>query len=249
MRSSAVLLVTLAVATAACDGTTSPEGTGRLTLQLAVPSGAAAGPGLAAADDVLTISSVQIVARKVKLERAQDSCPAAEAEAGAGAGETESEAEDPGCPVVWLEPRLLDPALDQAASAILSVDLPEGSYDALQLQIHKPTPSPRDAALLAQHPDFAGVSIRVTGTFNGADFEFTTPLTAVVKVGLEAPVEVAEEAPAAVTLAIDVARWFQDGANLLSPVQPSQQIRSRIEQNIRQSFRAFGDANQDAQPD
>lgn len=85
--------------------------------------------------------------------------------------------------------------------------------------------------------------MRVAGTFDGTDFVFNTALTAVVKVALEGPVEVVAGVPTVVTLDVDVPAWFRNGGDLLNPIQPSRLIRSRLEQKIRQSFRAFRDAN------
>lgn len=237
MRPNPLLLLLTLALSAACEKGTGPEGTGPVTLYLTLPAAAAAAPVVGAGGDVLAISAVQVVARRIKLERRQGSCPSEDAEDGSGSQESSE------CPALWLEPRLLEPPLDEAARALVSVDLPEGSYRALQLQVHKPTGSSGDAALLAQHPEFEGVSVRVAGSFNGTDFVFNTALTAVVKVALETPVEVVAGVPAVVTLEVDVPAWFRNGGNLLNPIQPSQQIRSRIEQNIRQSFRAFRDAS------
>jgi hypothetical protein len=50
---------------------------------------------------------------------------------------------------------------------------------------------------------------------------------------------------------LDVRGWFLDqgGGSLLNPLSLSQQARSRIEQNIRQSFHVFEDDDQDGEED
>jgi len=224
---------------AACSGSTGPEGTGRLTVQLAGRTAGTAAPMFEAAEDVLTITSVQVVARKIRLERAADGC---------GSGESESESTTTECSDLRLDPMLLEPPLDSTTETTFSVDLPEGTYQSLMLQIHKPSNANEDAAFLVDHPEFAGLSIRVVGTFNGEDFTFESALTSVVEIALDT--EVDAEAPTAVTLALDVAAWFADGAGgLLNPIDPTQQIRSSIEQNIRASFHAFQDQDGDGTPD
>ncbi|MGE0552172.1 MAG: hypothetical protein AB7R55_01955 [Gemmatimonadales bacterium] len=226
-------------ALAACSSSTGPEGTGRLTVQL-VGRAASATPALETTDDVLTITSVQVVARKIRLERTSDGC---------GSGEP-PEGQSAECSDLRLDPMLLEPPLDGTTEATFTVDLPEGTYRSLMLQIHKPSNANEDAAFLADHPNFAGLSLRVVGSFNGEDFTFESALTAVVEIALDTPVEIEAETPAAVTLALDVAAWFAaDAGGLLDPIDPTQQIRSRIEQNIRASFHAFRDHDGDGAPD
>ncbi len=238
------------------EGGSGPAGTGRLTFQLSNSTGAAAAPTFTSGADVLTITKVQVVARKIRLERAPGTCPADSAAVSAGpsasdgGGETDQEHHDKECADVRLAPMLLEPPVDASAKAQFSVDLPEGTYQEMKIQIHKPTPSKRDSALLADHPEFQGISIKVTGTFNGAAFTFTTPVTAEVEVELPTPVEVVAGTPAAVTLQVDLSTWFNgEGGALLSPIQPTEQTRHRIEQNIRRSFRVFRDHDHDNHPD
>ncbi|MCK7521644.1 MAG: hypothetical protein MZV64_30150 [Ignavibacteriales bacterium] len=54
-----------------------------------------------------------------------------------------------------------------------------GTYDRLEFEIHKPEDDgdADDAAFLAAHPDFRRISIRVTGTYNGTPFAYTTDLS------------------------------------------------------------------------
>lgn len=234
-------LFTIIAATAllaACDDATGPHGTGQLRLQLATSGvGAAlrAAPGMANAEAELVITEVAVVARKIRLKQADGTCG-------------EGEGEDPGCPNIWLGPALLEPPVVDGAEVEFTVDLPEGEYREFQMQIHKPTGS-GDQAFLTENPDWNGLSVRVTGTVDGEDFTFESSITSVIKVALEAPAEVVEGQAVGVTLLIDVMSWFDDGGSLLDPRNPSQQVRSRIEQNIRTSFRAFHDSNGDGEAD
>jgi hypothetical protein len=246
-RSSCVPAFLLAAAALACsDNPAGPEGQGTVVFQLATTgTGATAAPTLAVSvtrgSDVIVISDVQLVARKIKLEREDGSCPP-DLEV-----DPEEEAE---CPSLKLGPLLLDPPVDEGADATFTVNVPAGVYDELTLQIHKPAGS-NDAAFIAANPDFDGVSIRVNGTWNGTPFTFTTDLTQVVEVEFENPVEVVADGETSLTLLLDVRGWFLDqgGGSLLNPLSLSQQARSRIEQNIRQSFHAFEDDDQDGEED
>lgn len=243
LRTAAAILV-LVVPSAACGGPAGPGGVAPVTLQLATASRSAAGTPLQFANgaDELIVSSVQVVARKLRLGVAAGSCPADEGSSEEGAGSEE-------CPMLKAGPLLLEPPVTEGATSAFTADLPAGTYDRLRFQIHKPAGS-ADQAFLLENPGFDGVSIRVQGTYNGSEFSFTTPLTIVEEIPLEAPLEVVEGTPTDVTLLLEVAAWFVDQTgSLLDPSTPTQQARSRIEQNIRRSFKAFRDRNADGVED
>lgn len=248
---SAAVIGTASLLLMACESS-GPAGTGRLTFQLAGPSGAAAaGPTFAAGADVLTLTSVEIVARKIRLERVDGTCPIATAATGPTPSNSDGSDDDEACPDVWLAPRILSPPVGTDAVAVFDVDLPEGVYEELKMQVHKPTGGEAGAAaFLAANPAFADISVRVVGTYNGTNFTFTSAVTAEVEIELDSPIEVTADQPAAMTLQIDLASWFAGpGGALLSPLAPSQQVRSQIEQNIRKSFHAFEDDDRDGDPD
>jgi hypothetical protein len=185
------------------------------------------------------VSSVQLVARKIRLKPAGESCP-----------EDAGEGEDGGCANLWLDPVLLNLPVGNGAEVVFTVEVPAGTYRELQLQIHKPTGSAGDGDFLAAHPEFEGLSVRVTGTFNGEPFEYATSITSVVKIELDEAAAVAEGEVLAITLLVDVSSWFAaPGGGLINPIDPSQQDQSRIDQNIRESFRAFQDDDADGEAD
>jgi hypothetical protein len=253
------LLVVVIPVIAACSGSdsTGASATGRLVVQLATramgPSGspAAADVTVTKGADVVVISSVQLVARKIELERVDATCPAP---AAAPATDAESEGEEddsPECPDLKLGPLLLTPPLGAGAQTTFSVDVPVGTYKQVRLQIHRPTSDPSDAAFLTANPGFMGVSIKVTGTFNGTPFTFTTDLTTEVEMELKTPIDVKTAGPTDITIFMDVTGWFlaEGGSSLVSPLSLTLEGRERIEQNIRRSFRAFEDENRDGEED
>lgn len=246
----------LLITATGCSGTGSSDlgPSGKVALKLSTTAVGSAGssiltPGVTVTmgADVLVITDVQLVARKIKLEREDGNCPTPVVE---GSSESGSDADDEGtpeCPNLRLGPMLLDPPLVEGVEPSFTVDLPVGTYQELQMQIHKPTSSSKDAAFLAAYPAFAGTSIKVTGTFNGLPFTFTTSLTAEVEVEFAQPIVVTEGGTTALTLRLDVRQWFtaQGGGSLLNPLTLSQQSRQRVEQNIRSSFHAFEDNDED----
>lgn len=246
-RSSCVPALLLAAAALACSNDPAgPEGQGTVVFQLATTgTGATAGPSFSVSvtrgADVIVIEDVQLVARKIMLEREDATCAENE-------GEVEGDEE---CPSLKLGPVLLDPPVSEGAESEFTVDLPAGTYDELKIQIHKPTSTAADQAFVLANPDFAAISIKVTGTRNGTPFTFTTDLTQVIEVEFDDPLEVVADEETGLTLLLDVRGWFldQSGGALLNPLSLTQQDRSRIEQNIRQSFHAFDDDDHDGEDD
>ncbi|MEO5588630.1 MAG: hypothetical protein ABIS03_03505 [Gemmatimonadaceae bacterium] len=258
-RIQAVITATVMVAAAGCSSTSSSDeaGMGRVNVRLSTMSTSGSNasllmPGITISQgaDVMVIDKVQLVARKIKLERTNGTCPTPVVESSGSGKESDEDSSDE-CPNLRLGPVLLDLPIGDGVAPLIAVDILAGTYDELKLQIHKPTSRPADAAFVAANPNFAGVSIRVEGTFNGAPYTFTTDLTAVVELEFETPVVVAEGGSTSLTLQLDVRSWFlgQGGGSLVNPLTLSQQGRSRVDQNIRASFRAFRDDNQDGRDD
>ena len=255
--SRASLGAMLAGAAVGACSSTGPQDTGRIVFQIATTD-ATVNQGPATADvvvnagaDQIVINKVELVARKIRLEQTGAACEEEDADdEGEAENEHEDEEEDEDCPTLKVGPVLLVPPLNDGAQTTFTVDVPVGSYKELELQIHKPRGS-KDQAFLALHPDFDGVSIRVTGTFNGAPFTFTTDLTAEEEVELSPPIVVTTGGSTEFTLFLDVRKWFvnQAGTALINPASSSESDKDRIEQNIRNSFEAFEDEDHDGHED
>jgi len=254
-----VLVIAAALAVGCSGESTTPHGMGRVVFQIATAqSGTSNGP--AAADvviskgaNVLVITEVQLVARKVRLRQETGACAedADQDDAPAASEADEShDLDDEDCPILKLGPLLLDPPLVDGAETSFTADVPVGTYTAIKLQIHQPRGS-RDQAFLAAHPEFDGVSIRVTGTYNGAPFTFLTGIEEEEEIHLADPVVVTAAGTTAFTLLLDVRGWFldQSGAALVDPTLLSSGVRSLIEHNIRNSFHAFEDEDHDGHDD
>ena len=230
---------------AGCSG----DDMGEVSLQLATRrvepmASVAAGPGqltVTVGSDEIVIDDLQLVLRKIRLAGASTaSCPE-EGEGGSA------------CAEVRLGPVVVDLPLGEGAEQAFTALLPVGTYDGLQFQLHKPSNANADADLVAEHPELEGVSIRVTGTYNGTAFTYTSDLTEVENVTMAEPVEVEAEAEVPLTLHVDASTWFEnaEGTGLVDPAQANdgQPFESLVEQNIRASFRAFRDADADGAED
>ena len=233
-------------------------GTGQVNLQISTkPKAGAAAISASVAPitlggDEIVLEAVEIVLRKIKFTGvAGGACE--------GDGGTEAGAEPEDCGAFRSGPELFDLPLKEGVLPTFTATVPVGSYRQVQFQIHRPTDENGDAELLAAHPDFEGTSIRVTGTYQKAGepspvpFVYTTDLTSVVTVDLEAPIDVAEGEELAMTLALQTAGWFVNAAGdgLVDPASAldGQPQESLVEQNIRNSIRAFQDEDGDGAAD
>ena len=223
-----------ALALSACsDGAGPVDGSVPVTLAIGAGTGSAAAGPLSAAvitlgENTIQVDEVRLVLRKIALHRQAD-------------GEDCAEAGEASCDVLWLGPMLVDLALDGSTSHAFTVDAAPGTFRRMLFQLHKPT-GQADLAFVALNPGMAGVSVRVTGTFDGEPFAYTTDLTVVQHTALEPPLEVADGVPTELTLWVDVTSWFanQAGIGLINPgdLGVGGQLDARIRQNIRESFRA-----------
>ncbi|PYP43999.1 MAG: hypothetical protein DMD42_08785 [Gemmatimonadetes bacterium] len=254
-----VIASTLALA--ACTEGTGARGIAPVSLALSSAAGATA-PAAAQAGgsetftdgtNTLVISSVEVVLRKIELKRADAAQPAGCAMSTSGI--TASEGGECGEQNDELEagPVLVDLPLG-GIERTLTADVPSGTFDGLEFQIHKLS-NAGDAAdqdFLKAHPDFAGISIRVKGTFDGADFTYTSDLDAEQELKFEQPVVVEAGKPASLTIKLDLDGWFRSGSSTLvdpATAATGAQNENLVRDNIVRSFHAFQDNDEDGVDD
>lgn len=240
-------LLGLAVLAACSDSTT-----GSLSFSLSARPAAGAASVVAAGDstvialgnDTVIVRSVELVLRKVELKKI-DAATCDDV-----LGNDDCEEFETGATLVSL------PLGATATAQVVSVSADPGTYDELEFQIHKPS-STDDAAFIAQHPDFSGVSIRVTGTYSQAgtrsEFVFTSDVDQSQEMTLPAPVTVAAGEALSVTLRVDIAGWFLNSGKtaLVDPASANkgQPNESVVANNIQNSFKAFEDDDHDGLED
>jgi hypothetical protein len=195
-------------------------------------------------NDTLVLRSVEIVLREVELKRAEAvECDNVE-------GNDDCEEFETGAILVAL------PLGTTATAAVIGVNAPAGMYDELEFEIHKPDAS-EDAAFIAAHPDWVGVSIRVSGTYSQggtrSDFVFTSDLNAKQEVQLAPPLTVIAGSTTNVTLRLDIGSWFLNvgGTALVNPAtansgQPNENV---VRDRIQASIDAFRDDDRDGHDD
>ncbi|MDX2193942.1 MAG: hypothetical protein NW201_11345 [Gemmatimonadales bacterium] len=259
-RIGSLVFVSLPCLLAACgDGAAPAGGNPGVAFQVA-SSASSANPmerdGAVALADVVTnlggatisIDTLQIVVRRLKLDRTDASCPD---------NVTDSDNDDNRCPDFRTGPFLLNVPLVPGATAQFTQDLPAGQYNKVRFKIHKPSNRPGDAAFLAANPLFSDKTILVRGSFTAPGqapvrFVWWTDMEIEQKIDLVPPLTLAAGGPTPLTLLVDPTNWFrnQAGDGLITPAQAlGGSLRSRIENNIRASFRAFRDANRNGRSD
>lgn len=261
MRSTTVAgLIGLAALAACSDG--GPAATGRVDVGFATDASAAgaSGTGALMADtytdlsgNTLVIEGVQVVIRKLKLEgNAAVGCQ--DDEGGEDSLMTSSDSGEveggDDCAVLQTGPFLVDLPLNGGVEHQVTVTVDTGTYAEAQFQIHKPE-GVEDQAFLVAHPEFAGASIRVTGTYNGTPFTFTTGVTDLQKVEFDPPV-VVTEGTTSFTVLVGLSGWFKTGEGVLldpATVAGDLALSAEVNANIVRSFHGFGDEDHDGHPD
>ena len=246
----ALWLAPVALTLTACDAT-APKTSQPVSLSVTTKgaSGVAvpAGYGMSAAIQIgsgansLTINQAQVVLARIELSTA-GSCAAT--------------GEDDNCAELPLGPTLVDLPVDATTQVMLEdVAIPAGTYSGVQAKLDAVQPDddePGASAFLAAHPDFQGISVKVTGVFTDAsstthDFTFTSEIDAEMAMRFEPPVTLASDTKN-FTIAVDIASWFKDASGaVIDPTDPAN--AQAIARNILRSGRVFEDNDHDGVDD
>ncbi len=214
-----------------------------------------------ASNNTLAITSVELVLRKVELKPVERSAcnessqitvaTAATAASDGNEGNEMNEVETE-CDELEAGPILVDLPLG-GIERMFEATVPAGTFDELRFQIHKPSDDgdAADHAFLAAHPDFAGVSIRVKGTFNGTDFTYTSDLNVEQELRFNPAVVVTAGTPAKLTVSLDLSGWFRSSSTLVDPATAAKDGANEglVRDNIIRSFQTFKDNDEDGRDD
>ena len=269
-KSISALAVLTAAGLLACSEGTGPGNKPQISFNVATSSGPAANlqsvsDTVVSGTNTLVLDQVELVLRDIRFKRLNDDVCEGDSEQSGDitvrpmsddGGENGDDGNQDACETVNAGPFLLDLPLGSGIEQVFSVAVDTGTFDELRIRLHKPEDDgtdPADVAFLAAHPDFARVSIRATGTWNGSPFTFTSDLDADQEMRLDPPLVVTDAgANVDVTLKVDVATWFADGnGGLVDPATAGLggQNESLVRDNIQHSFDAFEDENHDGEDD
>ncbi len=246
----ALWLAPVALTLTACDATApktsqpvSLSVTTKGTSGVAVPaaSGMRAAIQIGSGANSLTINQAQVVLARIELSTA-------------GGCATTGEEDD--CAELKLGPTLVDLPVDATTQVMLEdVAIPAGTYSGVQAKLDAVKPDddePGASAFLTAHPDFQGISVKVTGVFTDAsstthDFTFTSEINAEMAMRFEPPVTLASDTKN-FTIAVDIASWFKDASGaVIDPTDPAN--AEAIARNIQRSARVFEDDDHDGVDD
>ncbi|NIR46422.1 MAG: hypothetical protein GWN99_18425 [Gemmatimonadetes bacterium] len=245
-RAGGMLLAVVTGLLVGCSDATGPGGTEAVSLSFGLSGGSASpAPGLFAAElqlsdgtNTLVVQSAELVLRELELEKIET----------AGC---DSEPSDDNCEEFEIGPFLVSLPLDGSTSQTITAQVDPGIYDEIEFDIHKPEDNTAgDLDFIAANPNFADISIRVTGTYNGQSFLYTSDLNEEQEIELTSPLTVGSE-PTNVTLTIDISTWFASTSGALidprtaNKGEPNEQL---VKNNIRLSIEGFRDDDHDGMP-
>ena len=245
---------------AACSGSTTPAGGRPVSVSFAsgapLTSASVGATSLASRSvtatsgtDVLVISRVQLVMARIELQRLGATCGST-----AAAGDDMVDEHD--CAELQLAPSLVELPVDGSVASALTVTVPAGSYSSLEAKIRALRTDTGDRgngtqAFLAAHPELAGVSAIVTGTFNGRAFTYTGAPRAEIEASFN-PALAVDAAPVNLTVHADVTTWFKTQSGTLidpSTANAGGVNAGTVADNISRSFKAFRDDDHNGRDD
>jgi hypothetical protein len=216
-----------------------------------------AGLRITSGTDAIVITRAQVVVRDVKLKSAAATCldddddddKSSSSRSGMRSSDDD---DDDDCPSIRVGPYLVNVPVSGADGGRVAVMVPEGTYSSVRLKVHKVSSSDSaDLAFRQANPDFRNISIRLEGTYNTQPFTFVSDVNATLEVPLTAPVVIGKGGDN-VTVTIDMKEWFtKPTGGLYSPgaANTSGFVQAKIQNNIRNTFRAFRDRNRDGKED
>jgi hypothetical protein len=244
----------------ACSDSTSPAGGRPMTISFstAAPTGASLSSAAdasrevstASGSDALVITKAQLVVARIELQRVGATCTSTEA-----TGDDAAEPSDD-CAELQIAPSIVDLPVNGTVASALSVAVPTGSYSALEAKILPLGADSRhggrgSSTFLAAHPELAGVSVVVEGTFNGKAFVFKGAPRADLERTFSPPLVVDASAPN-LTVDVDLATWFKSRTGALidpSTANADGPNAAVVADNIKRSFHAFRDDDRNGHDD
>lgn len=259
MRATKILVpLAAAAALAACSDSTAPAGAKTVSLSFSTASTGSAvvqrsafGPNFniltASGSDTIVISSAQIVFSRIEMEQSGVTCTDT---ANAGDGKEEG-----GCEEMSTAPMLVNLPVDSSVVTGVAVAIPSGTYSSLHAKMYPIESSDHEgsgtSAFLTAHPDWAGLTVKVQGTFDGKPFTYTGAPHVEIENEFNPPVNV-DSTGINFTMHADISTWFRSATgSLIDPSTATQGTTNAeiVASNIQRSFHAYRDDNRNGEDD
>ena len=237
---------------AACSDSNGPANGGSSNLSIAVatltstPAGRLAGShGIAPSFDrhvTGTDSAHSLIITRVAITLSR--LHLATVDSAGCAADDHPEGNDDRCRELKTGPMLVELPVDNSVISVLSLQLPAGTFRALEAKIRTVQASDSGGvAFLAANPQFANARVRVEGTFDGTPFVYSGSPNASLELAFNPPITVGSAATT-VTVHVSIDRWFTNGSGIL--VDPATANvgganENLVSDNVRRSFHAFED--------
>lgn len=143
-------------------------------------------------------------------------------------------------------PFVMDLYLNSSVNVIATGMIPAGAYDRIKFEIHKPNNNE-----IIPDPEFrdgsGNYSVIVRGSFNGNPFIYKSKKSAHQFLGMNEELIITAFGKTNVTLMVEPYTWFIKDGVLLDPDLPANE--NDIDNNIKDSFKAFKDNDKNGIPD
>lgn len=229
-----VMVVSSAVALAACDTTTGVKGRGSVSLSFAVPAVTTSRQAIVLADPItvgghtVNLTSADVTFSRIKLEKAEVDTGKVEDDR----NETHDGPDIDDEESVKFDSATIALPLNGGVITPISKPIPLGDYESIELSV---------------------ASVRARGTYDGQSFDVVVPVHAKFAQRFSPPLHVAATTDKVnVTIKIDTNRWLKNAdGTLIDPrtITITEQVRARVAGNIRASFKSFRDGNRDGRDD
>lgn len=181
--------------------------------------------------DTLDLTALSLTFDEVVLERSEDESEGdsdGESDGASGDSDSEDDSDSDGAGNERFEGEsvTIDIPLDGDVVTELSVPVPTGRYEELELDLG---------------------TVRLIGTYNGTAFDVTVPLDLELETEFEPAIDVTEAVN--LTVSIDLGAWLREAdGQVVDPrlLLTDDAARARLMQRIAVSLHAFEDSDQDA---
>lgn len=216
----------------ACDTTTEPT---NKSFSLSFKTGSS----LQKVNDGIELTEVKILLKDIKLETESDS------ESVGDNGNNDGKCEE-----IRVGPFVVNLNLNGITTDFMVNDLPAGTYDELEFEIHQleASETPPDSEFKDGNECSQLYSVIVKGNYDTTQFVYKSTVSARQELEFDNPLVIEENTSTNLTITVDPYSWFYKEGVLMDPTDRANECD--IDNNIKHSFKSvFEDNNYDGKVD